>query len=188
MRAIYFIIDKVLSLVDLAALRSMLSLRPSDLLEQERAATHLVDLACEDGSFDELDEAIDNGFSVDALTDIGRGETMLMRACRESYEAVTFLLSKGASVNAESRRGGTPLHYAATYASLPANCYEAMKIIDALLENGASRSIRDRNGDRPYETLLYELSVSHPDISWSHAEEECLRYIKGILGDNPHGS
>ena len=69
-------------------------------------------------------------------------ETLLHLACRdEAVEAIRFLLERGAAIEIQGCRVGTPLHLAAEHGRLVA--------IELLLDSGADLEARDSSGNTP---------------------------------------
>uniref|UniRef100_A0A0G4HK07 Uncharacterized protein n=1 Tax=Chromera velia CCMP2878 TaxID=1169474 RepID=A0A0G4HK07_9ALVE len=97
------------------------------------------------------------GMLVEAGADVGvveaeRKETALHFMCclcssekedpeteRETEELVKFLISRGANVNAEAKKGARPIHAAARFGTA--------KLIDLLVAQGADLKAKDKNGN-----------------------------------------
>lgn len=119
-------------------------------------------------------------FSSDEEADIhlidwrnNKGVTPLSVACRQGHlDAVSILLSLGASVEAEDDAGDTPLHYAASYGHLP--------IISRLLHLGASAFAKNNLGYSPSDVAFsFEVEQAIQDTVRSALEvNKRLRSVK----------
>lgn len=104
---------------------------------------------------DSLAWLLDNKIG-DLDTPDNQGETPLMRAAWLGYEAgIAILLEGGAKIDAQSRAGGTPLHYAYAGGS------EAKGAVSALLSAGADPSVMDKNGNPPEQWAQQALAREH---------------------------
>lgn len=92
---------------------------------------------------DALQWLLDQGHSNVDLADV-QGETPLMRAAWLGYKpAVEMLLEAGASLDAVSITGGTPLHFAY------AGGAQAQSVVEVLLGAGATPDVSDKSGNLP---------------------------------------
>lgn len=74
---------------------------------------------------------------------LGYGYTLLHMAVwwQKNKDFTEFLINKGARVNAQNKRGSSPLHFAA-------NC-NYLEVAKLLIESGAKVNIQDKNGRTP---------------------------------------
>ena len=68
---------------------------------------------------------------------------MLYNAALQTDNSIIYLAAAGADVNARNDLGRTPLHQAALF--------REPSVIEALLDAGADRQLRDTNGERPID-------------------------------------
>lgn len=86
--------------------------------------------------------ALDGGWNVDIKKEDPERPTALHVACAKGHlSIVSLLISRGASINATTRKGLTPLHVACYYKHAP--------IVEFLLDNGANIAARDTQHQTP---------------------------------------
>jgi len=117
---------------------------------------------CGDGTYEEIDRAIEAGANVNARDEYG--VTPLMRAARDnSVEVLSLLLGAGANIDDKDEDGDTPLHWAAIG--------DKAEAIVFLLDSGADADAVNNNGNK----ANFWLSSSKPDevdeALWSEAVE-----------------
>jgi ankyrin repeat protein len=94
---------------------------------------------CEEGSLQQITEAIENGANVNARSIYGETPLMAAAASNLNPEVITSLVKAGADVNAKENRGFTSLMWAAWKNPNP-------EVIITLLENGADPKEKNNYG------------------------------------------
>ncbi|KAK6347945.1 hypothetical protein TWF718_005765 [Orbilia javanica] len=113
----------------------------------QRGKTPLIE-AARIGNTQTVQLLLDNRANINAVD--GRGWTPLMTATRNGkIETVRLLLQRGADMElVESEDGWTALHFSVRFDYGPA------KVVELLLESGASAEARDRHGQTPLALAL----------------------------------
>ncbi|XP_014790157.1 E3 ubiquitin-protein ligase HECTD1 [Octopus bimaculoides] len=102
---------------------------------------------------DALIEAVDNGFDVNFMDDVG--QTLLNWASAfGSQDMVEFLCERGADVNRGLR--SSSLHYAA--------CFGRPQIVKTLLRYGANPDLRDEDGKTPLDKARERNDEGHREV------------------------
>jgi hypothetical protein len=90
-------------------------------------------------------------------TDVS-GSTPLHKAIERGYEDIaTFLIEKGAYVNAKEKSGYTPLHMAARHDAAP-------EFVTLLLKKGANKFVRTNSGKTAYDLAQLSRSEQLPPL------------------------
>ena len=108
---------------------------------------------CGEGSYAEIEEALKDGASVNALVklyELDAGETPLINAARDNPDpnVITLLCSYGASVNKINQFGETALMEAVRRGNLD--------VVKALLIAGANVNFKDRDNDTALTEAVYK--------------------------------
>jgi ankyrin repeat protein len=99
-------------------------------------------------ALDEIDFVLAAGADVNCCADYGKGTPLMEAAFYNDYEAVAFLIERGAAVNLQSRQdGGTALH------RVVHNCFhpQSVRVLKLLLEKGGDIHAQDNEGRTPLD-------------------------------------
>ncbi len=129
--------------------------------------------AAKENDFEGIKKAVKSGASIKKS-----GGMALLWACNHcNLEAVKYLLSKRANVNAKEEKGGTPLHIATQ-----SGCIEAMKM---LIQLKANINAVDLDGSTP---LMYStLSLNNEPMKFLISKKANLN-IRNNLGKTALGN
>ena len=119
-------------------------------------------------SINAMEQLLQHGAQINLADD--KGNTALLNALNSrnpQIETVRFLLNHGAKVECANKKGQNPLHLAVATKNI--------KIINLLLEAGASRTQRDGNGLVPLDYCQYETweDLLNSDSTLASIREMC---------------
>ncbi|XP_046560575.1 uncharacterized protein LOC124269596 isoform X2 [Haliotis rubra] len=129
--------------------------------------------ACEVGNRNIVEMLFENGAPVDMESP--DGETPLLHSCKGNPTAVSYLLTKGASVNQVSDvTGDTPFHTAAMWGSTES--------VDVLQKAGADVNVQNNAGDTPLHIAARLGYTERVDVLLKAAEDV---NVQNNDGDTP---
>ncbi|MBR1777841.1 MAG: ankyrin repeat domain-containing protein [Alphaproteobacteria bacterium] len=152
---------------EIAELRAAEEAKKPSLEEEQKQAnkrtlrtdktTELLVQVMEDGSVDEIRQAMANGINIQQK--LQDGQTLLMIAVKNNPnpEVVHFLLDQGIEVNAVDDNGQTALILATAFNPNP-------EIITTLLDSGADKTIKDKMNKIAADYISLNSSLSNTDI------------------------
>ncbi len=112
------------------------------------------------------------------------GETPLHLACiNGNFDTVQILVQNGANVNMKTKEGQTPLHLTAKY-----GVFNSIKIISFLMDHFADKSIRDMDGNTPFDIALKSNNVIVVEFLSKRLDKKNLQNPLNVYFPRAHSS